>query len=195
VGEGKNAESFTVHKAFIFHHSPFFEKAFNDEDSLFVHDAIPSMVYNDTTPAAFGLFIRFIYRGTIKDNNNKPPRVEDMVRLWVLAGKISTAELQNVAIRGIGEMRCNVSSSSFSYIYNNTVPHSPLRRLLVDQYLIGGLSIEQFGKLFRDHMDKIPKEMLADLALAQKKLSGSRVQRCEWENYFVRSSDKKPDAR
>jgi hypothetical protein len=124
-----------------------------------------------------------------------PPPVEDMVRLWVLAGKISTAELQNVAIRGIGEMRCNVSSSSFSYIYNNTVPDSPLRRLLVDQYLIGGLSIEQFGKLFRDHMDKIPKEMLADIALAQKKLSGSRVQRCEWENYFVRSSDKKPDAR
>jgi hypothetical protein len=196
VGEGKDKESFTVHKAFIFHHSSFFEKVFNDEDRIFVRDAIPSMMYKDTTRAAFGLFIRFIYRGTIKDNNEKNPPIEDMVKLWVLARKVSTIELQNVAIRGIFEMKCIVDLSSFSYIYNNTVPDSPLRRLLVDQYLIRGLSIEQFGQLFHDHMDKIPKELLADVALAQRKffVPGLKVQPCKLEDYFVRSRHKNPDA-
>jgi BTB/POZ domain len=195
VGEDKSGEPFSIHKEFLFYHSAYFERLFQQQDdgSLFVSQGMPSVVYKGTTREVFGLFNRYIYSGTIKEANNTYPGIPDMLRLWVLASKISTPQLQNAVIQGIFEKKCAVTVSGMLYVYKNTVPGSPLRRLLVDQGLVRRYTTECFAATFKDDLDDLPKELLADIVVAQKKLLslGGPLSTCKVEDYLIRNVNKR----
>lgn len=194
IGDDKSAEPFIIHRPFIFHHSPYFEKVFKElDDSLFVGDGMPSTVYKETNRDAFGLFMRYIYRGTIKDNNNNNPPVKHTVQLWVLAGKIATPALQNAAMESIFENKCVVGVASLLYIYENTEHGSPLRRLAIDQGLIRNCTMESLLLIFRDHLVNLPSDLLADMIVAQKKLlaAGAHLPPCRIADYYVRVVDRR----
>jgi hypothetical protein len=191
---GKDPETaFTVHKAFLVHHSPYFERFFKDaEESLFVNqDYMPTAVYQETSRDAFGLFTRFIYRGTIKDNGNNTPPIGSLVRLWVLASKISTPELQNLVMRDIFENKSDITVGGYDYIYRHTAPGNPFRRLIVD-HLMRNLLAEKLREMCLE--SRMPKKLLGDLTIAQKKLllsGSSELPTLRLENYYVRSNEKK----
>ena len=194
VGDDKTGEPYTIHRVVVSHYSPYFERIFKgEEDTLFVNDGMPSVVYKPTTHQAFGLFMRYVYRNTIKDNNGNNPSIASMLQFWVLASKVFTPELQNAAIQGIFESRSEVSSDWVLYVYNNTTSGSPLRKLIVDQVLIRRFSLECLVATLSEDMDKLPKELLSDLIIAQKKLLSpvTHLPALKVEGYFVRNDSRR----
>jgi hypothetical protein len=184
---------FTIHRSFIVHHSPYFEKLFKElDESLFVSEKIPSTVYKETTADAFGLFMRYIYRGNIKDNKNNNPPVMHAVQLWLLAGKISTPILQNIAMDCIFENKCAVGVPGMLYIYEKTDRGSPLRKIVVEQGLVRNYNAHALIALFHNNMDQLPKELLTDMIIAQEKLlpAGVNLPRCKVTDFYVRSVDR-----
>lgn len=137
--------------------------------------------------------MRYVYRNTIKDNDGNNPSIASMLQFWVLASKVFTPELQNAATRGIFESRSEVSTDWVLYTYNNTTSGSPLRRLLVDQVLIRRFSLECLVATLSEDLDKLPKELLSDLIIAQKKLlsPAAHFPTLRVEGYFVRNDGRR----
>jgi hypothetical protein len=159
-------KTWTLHKSFVCHNSPYFEAAFN---SALVEGQTQTLVYDKTTPEAFGLFAKWIYSKTIKDDDGKSPPPTEMVQLWVLADKILVPGLQNAAIRGLHERGCIISLHEFGYVYDNTTVRSPLRRLLVDQLLVRTLDYKRLDEYIAEYLDLFPKQMLAQMLSVPKR--------------------------
>ena len=107
-----------------------------------------------------------------------------MVRLWVLAGKLLVPALQNDAIRGLHEQRSPVHACYFEYVYDNTVAGSPLRRFIVDQ-MVRVIDDQSLNTCFSRILDLFPKQMLADVILAQKVI----LPDLNMETYAVKAED------
>jgi len=60
----------------------------------------PTVEFEDSTSEAFGLFVRWLYRNSIRNDKSELPQTHLMVKLWVLGDKILAAGVQNAAIRG-----------------------------------------------------------------------------------------------
>jgi len=58
------------------------------------------VVFEDTTPEAFGIFVRWLYRQSIRDNRGELPQAHLLVTLWILGDKLLSLGLQNAAIEG-----------------------------------------------------------------------------------------------
>jgi hypothetical protein len=154
------------------------------------------MSFNHTSPDVFGIFVKWIYNKTIKEENKQYPGVPQLVKLWVLGERINTPVLQNHAIRGLfGNQFCDGNDGTpapkyFTYIFNNTVPGSPLRRLFIDSVMDGNMSYRDLKDMIDKHWDALPQEMIKDLLLALKRSSqfakaGKLPPKVE--NYFVKA--------
>ncbi|TVY14091.1 Kelch repeat and BTB domain-containing protein 8 [Lachnellula arida] len=93
---GKEAQKFTVHKNLAEHYSPFFEKAFN---SGFVEGQTQEMVLDDVEAGIFGYVVNWLYTQKIIHPEESKIQLEEMAKLWVLAGRFLIPRLQNEAIR------------------------------------------------------------------------------------------------
>jgi hypothetical protein len=83
--------------------------------------------------------------------------------LWVLADKLLIPRLQNLVINSIEKIRKKLNMvatwpTNLNYIYSNTTPESPLRRLIV-HHCATNLAIGSFST----HGNQFPKEMLLDI--------------------------------
>lgn len=58
------------------------------------------MYFEDTTPEAFGLFVSWLYRQSIRDDRGALPQAHLIAKLWILGDKLLSVRVQNAAIEG-----------------------------------------------------------------------------------------------
>ncbi len=131
---GSKRRHFRVHKKLLCYHSAFFDKAFEGKFKE-GHEGMMYLPKDD--PAAFEIFVNWLYRGSI----DKLPTSDDLllvdkalkriVGLYILADKLCINPLKNAAMNSLqqGSLANNsVLYLSYTLIYESTVAGSPLRR-------------------------------------------------------------------
>ncbi|SMR49747.1 unnamed protein product [Zymoseptoria tritici ST99CH_3D1] len=159
VGPKNNRSTFRVHKNVLCHYSGYFTGALNGK---FIEATTKRIDLAAEDPGIFTIFVYWLYRGCI------PPPGEGLdyttlCKLWVFGDARSVPLLQNAAmallIRRAATTR-SAPSNSVDYIYSNTMPDSPLRRVLID------LVKKVAGRKILPSAKEWPKDALLDLAEA-----------------------------
>ncbi|EGP88769.1 uncharacterized protein MYCGRDRAFT_38100, partial [Zymoseptoria tritici IPO323] len=159
VGPKNNRSTFRVHKNVLCHYSGYFTGALNGK---FIEATTKRIDLAAEDPGIFTIFVYWLYRGCI------PPPGEGLdyttlCKLWVFGDARSVPLLQNAAmallIRRAATTR-SAPSNSVDYIYSNTMPGSPLRRVLID------LVKKVAGRKILPSAKEWPKDALLDLAEA-----------------------------
>lgn len=132
------------------------------------------MELSDTTKAAVALLLRWMYTGKLHDREDKLPSCCDLIEFWMLADKLLIPEAQNLAAKRIRNENI-VPTSYLARVYKNTVPSSPLRKLLIDQ-TTSMLRFSAFENQVHGRPGKYTREILADLAIAIMKRIPDNIQ-------------------
>jgi hypothetical protein len=152
---------FDVHIELLCDSSPYFNNLFNDR-----FDRVPPATVRlpDDDPDTFTEFLNWVYRGTIFQNQLHPPLIE-LFRLWVLAQKFEVPELQNLVVT-----RCKqkldyqkkgvLPTNTINYVYNNTIPGSPLRQMTVNIFAQRATKAN-----FSRYREEVPRAFLEDLCV------------------------------
>jgi hypothetical protein len=196
VGEGEEAQTFTLHRDVISSQTQFFNTANKGK----VKEGETQKVYlEDVEPSVFGLFFIWLYSGgTIPQRqigekkgdilNQKPTQ---LAKLWVLANIFRMPKLQNAVI---GEIFCaievmlrDIESLQFTgethvqlmwpfieYAYET---HTPMLRNLALDRLAFGCS----ESVFMDMVEFLPNHIVVDVAKALR--TGIRM--CAEDFYFA----------
>lgn len=181
-------QTFIVHKDFICHYSPFFHAAFNGR---FVEGQTQIMELEDVEPAAFHLFVSWLYSQRLMDEQEESPSATTLIRLWLLADRFLIPRLQNEVLAAVDKLRCSQTQrpgGPYHSVYNNTLPGSPLRRYLVQVWGSGtGAKLE--------HLADFPPEMLFDMVNHMKPGNSTKSIRFSKESlkqFFVEGSSETP---
>ncbi|RFU34976.1 hypothetical protein B7463_g1429, partial [Scytalidium lignicola] len=176
---------FEVHRDLLFRHSPYLRNIFlakrsfskvskrtrniiqvklpdlpNQVSNNIVHTIdLPQEVH--VSPELFSAYLTWLYHG-----RTIIPQMlfsaETFIQLWVFAGKLGTAGLQNDCIEGIELWRARtrgaVQTHWLGWIYEHTSGDCGLRRLLIDQCVW-----ELPAAWFRMNNEQFPDEALVDL--------------------------------
>lgn len=171
VGSGKAKKEYLVHKNFATYWSSVFEKAFNGP---FLEGQTQVMDLDDFEfPEVFGYVQSWMYSQNLKAANKEwAPSGDDLCRLWVLADRLLMRKLQGDVVHSLC---CSSSIPTLEtdnincarWIYENTSPESPLRRLFADKCAFHSVGLEGVSAA---NLEKLPKEFLLDVALAYKRV-------------------------
>lgn len=94
------------------------------------------MTLEDMSPAAFGLFVNWLYTSQLADVEGKSAPLEDLLDLWLFADKALVPSLQNQTIDAINTLPNKVHTlgkQNFVKIWENTSKDSKLRSYLQGQ--------------------------------------------------------------
>jgi hypothetical protein len=196
VGEGEEAQTFTLHKDVISRHTQFFDTATKGK---FKEGEMQKVYLEDVEPSVFGLFLIWLYSGgtipqrQIGENKgdilNQTPI--QLTKLWVLANRFRMPKLQNAVI---DEIFCaievvfrDIESLQFTrvthivlmwsfieYAYETNI--SMLRELAVDRLAFGCSE-----SVFMDMVEFLPNHIVVDVAKALR--TGIRM--CAEDFYFA----------
>ena len=152
-----------MHKNFICHYSPFFDAAFNN--SNFVEGTTQTMDL-DADPKVFALFVNWVYCQTLEGPFDQAFKGEDYFYLWIMADRFLVPRLQNAVLRKFAETARGLPQAVFQdecvqcvqYIYRNTTKGSPLRRLLLQGFMVG----DRFRTMTQD-LESCPQEMILEM--------------------------------
>jgi len=170
VGKGKKKKTFSVHKSFICHHSPFFRAAFNSD---FVEGSTQTMKLDDAESSIFALFLQWLYTQNLtleEVEQNKAEEFEggscqlSLTCLWIMADTFLIPRLKNKAIWLLKEERQKTNMiclESCSLVYEKTLPDSPLRRFFVDE-----IAFRSNTSRFKERLHNLTHEILIDVILA-----------------------------
>lgn len=155
-----SSEEVVVPKHYACQWSPILKWAFNSKKK-------PTSIYRcpncgDRTVDLLGGWLYEQKLVIAKDHDRKKEEDMALVELWVLAEKLRMPQLQNDVIRKIehiAKATKKVNTKCFSFVYANTVPESPLRRLF-----LAHCAYHLRPGAFADSSDDYPKEMLIELA-------------------------------
>ena len=126
----------------------------------------------EETPAAFRIYLQWLYRGptipTVAWSNTKPTRFQLLSDAYVMGDMLQDNSFKNSVLDSIHAQTEVVDENGVKYlprnsintIYNNTTESCPLRKYLVDAYLIYGHH-EDFEK--RSKSECLPEEFLMNL--------------------------------
>ncbi|KAI9039332.1 uncharacterized protein KD926_009475 [Aspergillus affinis] len=161
--------TFDVHIELLRSCSPFFDRLFKDHSLQEIQTNPVPLPHDD--PDLFGDLVSWIYRGTI----SKYFLAEDtdffLLRLWVLAARFEMPGLQNhVASHYHTQPGGVFDQAKINFVYENTRPDSPLRRLVVEMWVRNGT---QAG--CSELLHSLPHTFLGDLcgALFERKDTSS----------------------
>ena len=148
-------ESFSIHKNFICHYSPYFNAAFNGS---FIEGETQSLDM-EANPRVFSVFVNWIYSQKLEEEDIEDLDSDAQFQLWILADRLLVPKLQNATMRLLllNKRRPSLKRGTLQYVYENTTKGSPLRTRLVEHYTSRG----SFTKP-RDY-ENWPSEMLADM--------------------------------
>ncbi|TVY71183.1 hypothetical protein LSUE1_G008210 [Lachnellula suecica] len=177
VGAGWNSEEFLVYKDIACRGSKVFERAFNGG---FEEGRTQTYELDDVDPDTFRYFSEWLYsqkltlmnheildKSTWTEAEIQAHNIEcsqedkHLVGLWILGDKFDVVALQNYAIDQMERVRIKCGFMGITCaqsIYENTMPGSPLRRLVVDQHILDGTF-----SFMAIYASKFPQEMLADM--------------------------------
>ncbi|CAG8951813.1 hypothetical protein HYFRA_00005617 [Hymenoscyphus fraxineus] len=132
---GVEPRTYLIHKNIICKYSPFFEAAFN---SNFKEGETQRMELWEKSGDTFGIFVNWLYKQKIVDENGWVTSAETLIDLWLLAQRFLVPQLQNQAltllenIRGLKkENNRRLPPSMLKRIYNNTSEDSVLRKYVI----------------------------------------------------------------
>lgn len=164
---GKQKEVFDVHENLIRASSPFFDKAMSDswQKSTQEHIELP-----DDDPEIFGIYVHWLYRGTLPVYTKAKDKVEwlNILKSHTFGDKVLDNSFQNTAIYaliekcttlGEGKTGCP-NIDAIQHVYGNTSGSSPIRKLFLDMYVYAAnkTSVQKWQE------EDIPKAFLFDLA-------------------------------
>lgn len=172
---------YTVHKDFVTHASPFFDRAFNGG---MIEAQTGVMNFQESNITAFGLLINYIYTGEVEGADDEPIPIDELINLWILADRVLMPKLQNASLKAI-EVQTHSSFScspqTYRQIYDHTVKDSLLRKFLVD-FLASYPTIELIDP------DQLPKQMLIEMWAAARDMNpkkGVRFSPQRMKRYLV----------
>ncbi|KAI9926054.1 hypothetical protein ASPWEDRAFT_25875 [Aspergillus wentii DTO 134E9] len=197
---GKDEVPFDVHLELLRDCSPYFEDLFKHRGAEDITEQPVS--FPDDDPDLFAQAISWMYRGSLAAESDYGVTKLFLLRLWVLAGKLQMAGLQN-KVMSVFKIKLDraphiiMGTASIDYVYAHTLPDSPLRRLAVDEW---ARNVKRELFLFRK--EKFPRAFVEDLccALIAKTENTERTQDEQIgfeQRYFVHptpSTDKDGDA-
>ena len=167
----EDAEVFTVHADVITKSSSFFEKARNDSSKEAQEDGVRLPEIEADT---FRSYLHWIYSGNVvievEGANTEALRTkaEKLVKLYTCAEMLGDMRLRNAVIDALlerrGQYKAIPNPDAVSHAYGKTAENSPLRKLLVAQYL--AMTARQ-ADWFKACGHRLPFQFLFDLVHAQ----------------------------
>lgn len=164
---------FYVHETLVRASSEFFDKAMGSDWKEATERV---MRLPDDDPAVFRLYMHWLYTGTLPCRIDEPGDTGNMEYLqlaksYVLADKLMATDFADVIIDAMINKASSKASDGLRwypvgevirYLYANTLPSSPVRRLLVDFYVSHGQKdwITEWAK-----SEDLSKEFLFGLAV------------------------------
>ncbi|TVY82764.1 hypothetical protein LSUE1_G003296 [Lachnellula suecica] len=132
---GKKRKEYVVHKKVICDAADYFSKAFTG--AFIEREGI--MHLPEETSEAFGLFVDYLYRGTVPSVSSQA-HLERLLKLFVFAEKLCMHELCNETIDTIRDLcsmyaAAKITSVMVGYLYKNTFTDSPIRTWSLDDLL------------------------------------------------------------
>ncbi|KAL2072756.1 hypothetical protein VTL71DRAFT_12099 [Oculimacula yallundae] len=164
AGDGETAKEFGVHKDFACHYSPVLKAAFH---SSFVEGRTQVYKLPEYDEDIVKLLVHWLYtQELIADSLEEPELASSELlsfcKLWILADSLLVPSLQNAAMDMLIQVQDTLKKTATSclvYVYQNTNPESPLRKMLLHR-CICFLSPRKFASCTH----QFPKEMLIELA-------------------------------
>lgn len=167
------ATVFNVHEGLVRASSEFFDKAMR-RDWKEATDRVVKLPNDD--PTVFRLYVHWLYSGTLPcqiDEPNPTGNLEylQLAKAHVLGIKLLVKRFADATVDAIIEKAHSIASDGHSwfpdgeairYLYANTLPSSPVRRLLVDFYVSCG---NKDWVAEWDSPEERPSEFLFDLAV------------------------------
>ncbi len=149
VGSGKDAESWTIHKSLLAHHSPFFAAAFNGN---FAESATNTVSLVEDHPDAFQLFVQWLYSGEIAcdlDDEDDLPNV--LCLAWALGDKLQCPVFQDRAmVQLLAYFKYKwITVDTMRLIYNISPSGSKLRSFAADDVFYD-LTINRYPEIGAD---------------------------------------------
>ncbi|OGM44047.1 hypothetical protein ABOM_007797 [Aspergillus bombycis] len=164
INVGVDDTPFDVHLELLCDHSPYFDELYEDRTVKPLTDFTIS--FPDDDPDVFSLLIGWMYRGEIAETSSAPrTSLYLLFELWVLAEKFKMVDLQNNVISlcktRIDDKRGTIfGDHTIDYVYNRTLPKSPLRLLLIDTWVQYATKSRFLGR------ENLPREFLEELCCA-----------------------------
>ncbi|KAG4427591.1 hypothetical protein IFR05_016928 [Cadophora sp. M221] len=173
---GNSPRKFVVHKEFACHYSPVLEVAFNGD---FIEGQTQEYKFEDTGEEVIRLMVHWFYtqkldtivlgdlhkKGGLENcSSSLMMQARALVELWVLCNRLLIPRLHNAIVHEIVHVAKHTNTipvSDFKYVYENTAPNSPLRRIYVDQCVTHFRS----GHAYTLTADYYLHEMLLDLVI------------------------------
>jgi hypothetical protein len=158
---GSKPVSFYAHIDLLCSSSAFFRKALKGDFKEGVDNVVPMP---DDEPEIFLEFLNWLYDRKYFDGVLLV--FVDMLRwckLWILADKLDVPALQNFAMESIFRKfesydGRSLPASTFNHVYQNSVPHSPLREVLV-QFAVRKMDL----KFYDENVSAFEVDFLEDL--------------------------------
>ncbi|KAI2971504.1 hypothetical protein CBS147323_2886 [Aspergillus niger] len=137
INVGADETPFDVHVELLCSCSPYFDSIYGDRTK----NPIPSdpVCFPDEDPVVFAELLAWMYYGDIPIDLPSRTSIHFLLQLWILAGTFEIARLQNQVIHLCRTEIAKVPGRTFSsddidFVYSHTLPQSPLRLLLVDNW-------------------------------------------------------------
>jgi len=113
------------------HVSTFFRAALKGE---FEEAKEKRVMLKEEDPPAFELFVLWLYKGRLFDEMLNSQLHEHTVQAWILGDKLGAPAFQNCLTQELIDKGADMlyDPDGVRYIYDNTVRHSPLRKMAVD---------------------------------------------------------------
>jgi hypothetical protein len=179
---GADQEAFYAHKALLCKRCPFFEKALGGGTKE-AEENIVTMTAED--PATVTQFLSWLYRDDIFEENIhsktsiSQASYDRLAKLWVFGDKLCIPDLQDLVMSKLVEVykgkqeRGKLAIAPFvvdpvvlHYVYDHTVPLSPLRRFFVDSIAYGS-AIEWYKK----NKVGFPVDLVVDVSFTWMKIA------------------------
>ncbi|KAL8890625.1 MAG: hypothetical protein Q9215_002271 [Flavoplaca cf. flavocitrina] len=132
---GPEKTPFRIHKGLLCSKSEYFRAAL---EGFFKESTEKSVHLRDEDPGIFQFYATWIYsQKLVVGFTQRQLSMDVCCRLYVLADKLGSDDVQNLAIDLIHE-RCtrsyddDINSSIVNFVYDNTLPDSRLRAILID---------------------------------------------------------------
>lgn len=172
VGTGR----FVVHRIFATHYSPVFRAAFSNGG--FIESQNSTYVLSETSEQVVALFIHWLYQQTF-DNLDilsvMPDPLQGVAEVWILGQFLQIPKMQNQALREFRKLfvECKVLPVSVvEHVYENTLPSSPIRKLIIQMIAFETSSEQWKGSGGDDTQSSIDtalsNEVLVELAVVLK---------------------------
>ena len=144
VGSPPDVFSWSIHRALLVKHSPFFRAALTPASFLESTTNTVNLPLDDNE--AFTLFVQWLYTTDFSPRPTPPgvfsaSETFSLGKAYCLGEKLSVPRFKNAVIRhlcGVREPFKTLTPECVAYVFDNSMPGSALRRMMID-YMAHGI--------------------------------------------------------